>query len=478
MEPQSTDKPHRGSEKPIRSLDPLKEAADLARRQLAVRQKSETKEVQEEETKERTKVIEKATEARADLLASSPERPPAQPAESPNEFLELWRVKEMTSRLGDSSICPDLVDILQKKAGYSASGSPKSQFAGFADYIVKNLSTYDAGLAEKVSSHQTSVFEAFTIIVGKMIAEEAASAAPDKRPRLKEVADTFQMFVEAAKKLTKDPDQAQQTPSGQPTVAPQSTPTASEPEKPKNFFAGLMDKLKGFFASISTVISGFFNKLFGKKPETSTPAPTPIPTATPVSDVSAPISTPLNPEILLGADTTVGLKGAALFNNPQFQTRTDQIANKIGVSRADLYAIFKMESGGDPAIQNKITHATGLIQWMPQFAPSGTTVDTLKQMSGLQQLDYVEKYYQPYFGRLKSFSDLYRAVFWPASIGKGPDYIFQTKRLSAQKVAAQNPGMATDNGVITNASFERTCAKMRPRDSDTPLSSGGNIAVA
>jgi len=97
--------------------------------------------------------------------------------------------------------------------------------------------------------------------------------------------------------------------------------------------------------------------------------------------------------------------------------------------------------------------------------------DQIRQMSGLQQLDLVEKYFG---GRhLKSFSDLYRAVFFPAAIGKGPEYVFQVSQhkdkngnltggLSAAIVAKYNPGIAKacarPDGFIDNAGFERYCA--------------------
>lgn len=80
-------------------------------------------------------------------------------------------------------------------------------------------------------------------------------------------------------------------------------------------------------------------------------------------------------------------------------------------------------------------------------------------MSGLQQLDYVEKFFKPYFGKIRSFADLYRAVFFPASIGKPADYIFKTKSQSAELIAKQNPAIAKasnrPDGLIDNAGFER-----------------------
>lgn len=269
----------------------------------------------------------------------------------------------------------------------------------------------------------------------------------------------------------KAPETASAQPAAQPTTAPTSTPTpvktpeatppapTTTPEPPKA--GGTMDKFKDFFAKISAGFTAFFKqftdkisemtgKLFGKKPS-SQPAAV---ASTPDSTIDKPI----------GADDTWGLKGDALIKNPNFHNRAEQIAAKIGVSLADLLEIFKIESGVDPQIVNKVSGATGLIQWMPSTAPHyGTSVQELRKMSGLQQLDYVEKFYKPYFGKMKSFSNLYRAVFFPAAIGKGPDYVFGAPNMDfARKVAQQNPVFAKysnrPDGLIDNAGFEKYCA--------------------
>jgi hypothetical protein len=47
-----------------------------------------------------------------------------------------------------------------------------------------------------------------------------------------------------------------------------------------------------------------------------------------------------------------------------------------------------------------------------------TTITKLKNMTALEQLDYVEKYFMPHKGKLKTLEDVYLAVFSPAFIGK------------------------------------------------------------
>jgi hypothetical protein len=67
---------------------------------------------------------------------------------------------------------------------------------------------------------------------------------------------------------------------------------------------------------------------------------------------------------------------------------------------------------------NKISGATGLIQFMPSTAKSlGTTTDVLLSMNNIQQLNYVLAYLRPYKGKMNNFVDVYLAVFYPAAIG-------------------------------------------------------------
>jgi hypothetical protein len=75
----------------------------------------------------------------------------------------------------------------------------------------------------------------------------------------------------------------------------------------------------------------------------------------------------------------------------------------------------------DPASENPTSKAVGLIQFTATTAASlGTTTAKLKTMSAVEQLDWVQKYFQRYKGKLSSVEDTYLAVFYPALMGK-PD---------------------------------------------------------
>jgi len=85
---------------------------------------------------------------------------------------------------------------------------------------------------------------------------------------------------------------------------------------------------------------------------------------------------------------------------------------------------FETGDSFSPSIQNG--NATGLIQFLPSTLIAykwGITINDLKTMTAVQQLDYVEKYLQPYSGRLQTLGDSYMAVLWPLAIGQSDSYI-------------------------------------------------------
>ncbi len=156
------------------------------------------------------------------------------------------------------------------------------------------------------------------------------------------------------------------------------------------------------------------------------------------------------------------IKGNKLSSNPQFLAKVDQIVSKIGCSRAALLKIMRKESGINPYAINSKTHATGLIQFMPNTARHlGTTVNELANMSGIQQLDYVEKFFTPYFGKIHSYANLYLATFYPAALGKPSNFVLGSKKSDsyARKVAKQNPAISKGKTYVTVADFYRYAGK-------------------
>jgi hypothetical protein len=128
-----------------------------------------------------------------------------------------------------------------------------------------------------------------------------------------------------------------------------------------------------------------------------------------------------------------------------------QIADKYGIPVEWLGNLINHESAGtfNPAIQNRTTSATGLIQFMPRTAagsPYNTTVDYLKTLNFSQQLDYVDMYLGKNLkrvfdetGKVKptfNQTDLFMTIFYPVSVGN-PNYLFP------EKVQNQNGGIKT-----------------------------------
>lgn len=113
-----------------------------------------------------------------------------------------------------------------------------------------------------------------------------------------------------------------------------------------------------------------------------------------------------------------------------------QMSDRLGADAYDVANLINFESGGNPKARNKISHATGLIQFIPSTASRmGTSVDTIYQMSALDQLDLVEQYFSPYRGKLNTVQGVFMAVFYPKAMTWSLDTAFPS---SVQKA---NPGI-------------------------------------
>lgn len=143
-----------------------------------------------------------------------------------------------------------------------------------------------------------------------------------------------------------------------------------------------------------------------------------------------------------------------------FAAKVVEISQRLGIDPSFLMAIMAFETGEtfSPSETNPDSGATGLIQFLPSTAIDlGTTVDALREMTAEQQLDYVERYFQPYRGRLSTLEDAYMAVLWPRAIGEPNDYVLFSDPSQAYQ---QNRGLDLDHdGHITKAE-----ASQRVRD--------------
>lgn len=117
--------------------------------------------------------------------------------------------------------------------------------------------------------------------------------------------------------------------------------------------------------------------------------------------------------------------------------------------------------------------ATGLIQFMPATAKGlGTTVEKLAAMTPEDQLNFVWKYFAPYKGRLKTLSDIYMAILWPAAVGK-PESFVLWDRGERPTTYRQNAGLDVNaDGRITKAEAAGKVAALLP-EGLLPHNAGG-----
>lgn len=119
-------------------------------------------------------------------------------------------------------------------------------------------------------------------------------------------------------------------------------------------------------------------------------------------------------------------------NKKEFALKVTDICNQLNIKPDWLMFVMWFESKLNPQAVNPISGSTGLIQFMPSTARGlGTTTDVLKRMSNVQQLDYVLAYLRPYKGRMKTWVDVYLAVFYPKAMGK-PDFVITPDIIAKQ----------------------------------------------
>lgn len=159
-------------------------------------------------------------------------------------------------------------------------------------------------------------------------------------------------------------------------------------------------------------------------------------------------------------------------------------ADWIGINVDWLATAISFETGKtfSPSVQNRDSHATGIIQFLPTTALNlGTSVDELKKMSFQQQLLYVRKYFEPNRGKLKSLEDVYLAIFYPKEIGRSPDDVIAR---AGSKVYDQNAGFdREEKGYITRRDVTSAIVGVLNRASSNPritipILTGAGIAAS
>jgi peptidoglycan hydrolase-like protein with peptidoglycan-binding domain len=167
-----------------------------------------------------------------------------------------------------------------------------------------------------------------------------------------------------------------------------------------------------------------------------------------------PVAEPTPPPVTPSAPLAWGARVS-----PEFKSKVRAISEKIGCDPNFLMACMAFETGEtfSPSVRNRASGATGLIQFIPKTARGlGTSTDALAAMSAVEQLDFVEKYFQ---GRsVRTLEDVYMAILWPVAVGKDNDFVLFATPSRAYR---QNSGLDRNrDGRITKA---EAAAKVRAK---------------
>ncbi|MEI6508587.1 MAG: transglycosylase SLT domain-containing protein [Bacteroidota bacterium] len=137
-------------------------------------------------------------------------------------------------------------------------------------------------------------------------------------------------------------------------------------------------------------------------------------------------------------------------NQDAFANKVIDIANKLGTKPEYLMIVMNNESGLDSTAKNPTSSASGLIQFMEATAKElGTTTKALREMSNIDQLDYVYKYLNVYKNKLNSAGEVYLSVFYPLALFKDDKYLFPNWVVKANKIFDTNK-----DGILTKGEFK------------------------
>lgn len=139
-----------------------------------------------------------------------------------------------------------------------------------------------------------------------------------------------------------------------------------------------------------------------------------------------------------------------------FMSEVNRVSARFGINPTDLLAVMRSESSLNPRAVNPTTGASGLIQFMPRTAASlGTSVEAIRQMSAVEQMRYVERYFESVGVRPGSSAGrLYAYVFLPGRAGR------EVLTAAGENFYEANRGLDVDrDGRITIADLDVRLAR-------------------
>jgi hypothetical protein len=107
-----------------------------------------------------------------------------------------------------------------------------------------------------------------------------------------------------------------------------------------------------------------------------------------------------------------------------FDTQCRSICDSLGINPHVLMFIMYSESSLNPQAQNPSSTATGILQWTEATAEGlGTSTADLLNMTALQQLPFVQKYFAQVNYNFKNWYDVYLSVFLPSVLGNPDSFV-------------------------------------------------------
>ena len=148
-----------------------------------------------------------------------------------------------------------------------------------------------------------------------------------------------------------------------------------------------------------------------------------------------------------------------------FAEKIVTVATSLGIPDPGWLAnVMYFESGKtfDPGKVNPIG-CVGLIQFCGHSGAGaeavGKTTAELAAMSHLVQMDYVEIYLNTYKGRLNTSADLYMSIYFPVSVGRGPNYNIYNWYVQNKSVQSAQEYLRDNGGIRTAGDYQALADK-------------------
>ena len=144
------------------------------------------------------------------------------------------------------------------------------------------------------------------------------------------------------------------------------------------------------------------------------------------------------------------IRGGGIFEKDiEFKKSVENTAKRLGIKPEWLATTMSFETQHtfDPSNKSKNSSARGLIHFTSSVAKEvGTSHNELLRMTRVEQMPYVEAYFEKFKGKIKSLDDTYLAVFAPARVGTSSSVVYQ----DPNKTYKPNKGLDLNNdGIIT-----------------------------